>query len=76
MRKGAESKEEFRGDELALLEGEKVDWEKIWNRSVMGDALPSSLRELRYVFVPTQHSKSSASPRGVYNSDRRTYTRS
>ena len=34
------------GTELALLE---VDWESVWSRSVAGDALPASLRELGYV---------------------------
>ena len=52
MRKGGEEQRAFRGSELELLEEENVDWERIWNRSVAGDALPSSLGELRCVSTP------------------------
>jgi hypothetical protein len=81
MRKGTtESEEEkraFRGGELALLEEENVDWEKIWSRSVVGDTLPSSLRELRCVFDCAQlHSNKALRHLGTVNLDRRTYTRS
>ena len=52
MRKGGEEQRAFRGSELELLEEENVDWERIWSRSVAGDALPSSLGELRCVSTP------------------------
>jgi hypothetical protein len=32
------------GSELALLEEENVDWERVWSRGVAGDALPASLK--------------------------------
>ena len=30
-----------------------MDWERVWNSSVAGDALPASLREVRCVSTPT-----------------------
>ncbi|KAF8258689.1 hypothetical protein EI94DRAFT_1707764 [Lactarius quietus] len=38
---------EAQGSEVALLKEETVDWERVWGRSIAGDALPASLRELR-----------------------------
>ena len=49
MRKKGDEKRSWGGSELALLEEENVDWESVWNRSVAGNALPASLRELRCV---------------------------
>ena len=53
MRKKGDAEKALGGSELALLEEENVDWERVWNRSVAGDALPASLRELRCVSIPT-----------------------
>ena len=52
MRKKGDVEKALGGSELPLLEEENVDWERVWNRSVAGDALPASLRELRYVCTP------------------------
>jgi hypothetical protein len=52
MRKKGDEERALGGSELALLKGENVDWERVWNRGVAGDALPASLRELRCVFTP------------------------
>ncbi len=52
MRKKGEEKS-LGGTELAMLEEENVDWERIWSRSLAGDALPSSLRGLRCGLPPT-----------------------
>ena len=41
--------EDEKGTDVAFLGEEDVDWERIWGRSLAGDALPSSLRGLRYV---------------------------
>ena len=49
MRKNGDEEKALGGRELALLEEENVDWESVWNRTVVGDELPASLRELRYV---------------------------
>ena len=49
MRKKGDEERSLGGNELALLEEENVDWESVWNRSVAGNALPASLRELRCV---------------------------
>jgi hypothetical protein len=46
---GDEEKALERSD-LALLDEENVDWERVWSRDVAGDALPASLRELRCVY--------------------------
>ena len=53
MRKKEDAEKALGGSELALLEEENVDWERVWSRSVAGDALPASLRELRCVSIPT-----------------------
>jgi len=54
MRKDGEEGRDFQGSEFALLEENvPVDWERVWSRSVAGNALPSSLRELRQVDVHT-----------------------
>ena len=53
MRKKEDEERSLGGGELALLEEENVDWERVWSRSVAGDALPASLRELRCVSIPT-----------------------
>ena len=55
MRKRGDEEKALGGSELALLEQENVDWERVWNRSVASDALPlpASLRGLRYVSIPT-----------------------
>jgi hypothetical protein len=50
MRKRGDEEKALEGSELALLDEENVDWESVWSRSVSGDALPVSLRELRCVF--------------------------
>ena len=52
MRKKGDNERSLGGSELALLEDENVDWERVWNRSVAGDDLPASLRELRCVSTP------------------------
>ena len=49
MRKKGDEERSLGRSELALLEEEDVDWERVWSRSVAGDALPASLRELRCV---------------------------
>ena len=49
MRKIRDQERSLGGSELALLEEENVDWERVWNRSIAGDAWPASLRELRCV---------------------------
>jgi hypothetical protein len=49
MRKKGDEEMALEGCDLALLDEENVDWERVWNRSVAGDALPASLRELRCV---------------------------
>ena len=49
MRKKGDEEKALGGRELALLEEENVDWERVWNRRVAGDELPASLGELRYV---------------------------
>ena len=57
MRKKGDAEKALGGSELALLEEENVDWERVWNRSVAGDALPASLRELRCVPSPPPHER-------------------
>jgi hypothetical protein len=52
MRKRGDDKKALGESELALLEEKNVDWERVWNGSVAGDALPASLRELRCVSTP------------------------
>jgi hypothetical protein len=49
MRKKGDEERALGRSELALLEEENVDWESVWSRNVVGDALPASLRELRCV---------------------------
>ncbi len=72
MRKKGEETDKGQGIELALEE-ENVDWERIWSRSLTGDALPSSLRGLR-CGSPQLCSSNSASRE--FDPDRRTCTRS
>ena len=52
MRKTGDEERSLGGGELALLEEENVDWERVWNRSVAGDALPASLRESGACLLP------------------------
>ena len=38
MRKKGDEERSLGGSELALLEEENVDWERVWNRSIADDA--------------------------------------
>jgi hypothetical protein len=52
MRNKGDEETGLGGSKLVLLEEENVDWERVWSRSVAGDALPSSLKDLRCVPIP------------------------
>ena len=53
MRKKRDQEMSLGGGELALLLEENVDWERVWNRSIAGDAWPAPLRELTCVSTPS-----------------------
>ena len=72
MRKKGDEERSLGRSELALLEEENVDWKRLWSRSVAGDALPASLRELRCVSIPTVPFRLLRE----FSSDRRTCIRS
>ncbi|KAF8257491.1 hypothetical protein EI94DRAFT_1817694 [Lactarius quietus] len=65
MRERGGEERTLQGGELASLEGENVDWERVWSRSVAGDALPASLRELRQVDVHTVITLTDNAPQGL-----------
>ncbi|KAF8258886.1 hypothetical protein EI94DRAFT_1669339 [Lactarius quietus] len=65
MRERGNEERTFQSGELALLEGENVDWERVWSRSVAGDALPESLRELRKEDVHTVITLTDNAPQGL-----------
>jgi hypothetical protein len=49
MRKRGDDEKVLERSDIELLDEKNVDWERVWSRSVAGDALPESLRELRCV---------------------------